>query len=201
MENLIVTSLIISVVVLILLLVFFLLFLLTHKEKVSKALSDLIFFKKDKNKKSYVDLQKTKDILFDAIVYCSKNKIGALIVFENRNDLTSFTDNGFKLNAEMSSEFIISIFANKSVSFHDGAMIIRGNKIVAVSCYVPISKSSIDLKYGARHRAALGLTEITDAVAFICSENNGDISTAVNGKLSTIGKDKDNIKNTINRLI
>ena len=84
----------------------------------------------------------------------------------------------------MSKELIISIFY-PGTPLHDGAIIIRGNKIEAASCTLPISTQSTDTKFGTRHKSALGLTEVTDAIVLIVSEERGEVSLANNGALTS----------------
>lgn len=139
--------------------------------------------------------------LLESLYYLSSKKIGALIVIEKNNSLSLYEETGFKLDANFSSEFLISVFSNKSVSFHDGALIISEGKIRSISCYLPISKNTIDLKYGARHRAALGISEITDAVSIIVSETTGHISYARKSELTNLGFNKKLIEDMITKLV
>lgn len=139
--------------------------------------------------------------LLESLYYLSSKKIGALIVIEKNNSLSLYEETGFKLDANFSSEFLISVFSNKSVSFHDGALIISEGKIRSISCYLPISKNTIDLKYGARHRAALGISEITDAVSIIVSETTGHISYARKSELTNLGFNKKLIEDVITKLV
>lgn len=114
----------------------------------------------------------------------ANRKIGALIVLERETDLRDFIEIGIPLDARVSREILLSIF-HPSSPIHDGAVIIRGNRIAAAGCFLPITLSA-DLRkaLGTRHRAALGITEETDAVAIAVSEETGFISLAMNGKLS-----------------
>jgi diadenylate cyclase len=114
----------------------------------------------------------------------ANRKIGALIVLERETDLRDFIEIGIPLDARVSREILLSIF-HPSSPIHDGAVIIRGNRIAAAGCFLPITLSA-DLRkaLGTRHRAALGITEETDAVAIAVSEETGFISLATNGKLS-----------------
>jgi len=113
-----------------------------------------------------------------------KKKIGALIVIEREINLKSFIETGIKLDSETSSELLISIFNPKS-PLHDGAVIIREGRIAAAACVLPLSqKEEIDKKYGMRHRAAIGISEETDAVTIIVSEERKTISLAISGKIT-----------------
>jgi len=119
-----------------------------------------------------------------AIQGFSKNKIGALIVFSRDANVESFANSGVILDANISSRLLESIF-NKDSPLHDGAVIINANKIHSASCVLPVSdNSNLPDSLGLRHRAGVGVTETTDALALIVSEENGKFSIARNGKLS-----------------
>lgn len=185
------------------LIVFFIFFIIFNKDAFLKLrlFSFILSVRKKSRSSTNIERQKIKDTILDSMKYFSKRKIGSIIVIEKDVSLNNFKETGFRMEADVSGEFIISIFSNKNFSFHDGSIIISKNKISAVSCYLPISKLVLDIKYGARHRSAVGITEITDAVVFVCSETNGDISCAFNGKLFNHEKDWIKIKSSIDRLI
>ncbi|MCL1971720.1 MAG: diadenylate cyclase CdaA [Endomicrobia bacterium] len=132
-----------------------------------------------------------KDIA-DAVEELSAAMSGGLIAIENDVGLKNFTETGVTLNADISKELLLSIFKNKSAPLHDGAVIIYNEKIIAAGCLFPLSHDTDVKLYGTRHRAALGLSEITDALIIVISEETGHISIAHKGKL------KSNI--TINKL-
>jgi len=114
-----------------------------------------------------------------ASIALANRKIGALIVIERETDLKDFSEMGTQLDAKVSRELLLSIF-HPSSPVHDGAVIIRGNRVIAAGCFLPLALSAQYSKaYGTRHRAALGLTEETDAVVIIVSEETGSITTAV----------------------
>lgn len=118
-----------------------------------------------------------------ASVSLANKRIGALLVLERETDLKNFTEMGTELDAKVSREVILSIFHPTS-PIHDGAVVIRGNRIVAAGCFLPLSLSaSHSRSLGTRHRAALGITEETDAVVIIVSEEAGAISLAKDGKM------------------
>ena len=121
----------------------------------------------------------------EALEYLSKNKIGAIITIEQKENLDMLRTDGVIIDANISSSLIISIF-NKYFPLHDGAIIIRGSKIYYAATYYKITKKSIDNHYGARHRAALGISEISDSITLVVSEETGGISIAKKGVLSTI---------------
>jgi len=114
----------------------------------------------------------------------ANRKIGALLVLERETELRDFIEIGVPLDARVSRELLLSIF-HPSSPIHDGAAIIRGNRVAAAGCFLPITLTA-DLKktLGTRHRAALGITEETDAVAIVVSEETGAISLAMNGRLN-----------------
>jgi len=121
--------------------------------------------------------------ILKAVVRLAKMKIGALIVIENAISLKEYAKTGVELNSNVSIELISTIFF-KNTALHDGAIIISNNKIIAASCILPLSDNqSLKKTYGTRHRAGLGISEETDAFVIIVSEETGNISVAVKGKL------------------
>lgn len=126
-----------------------------------------------------------------AVINMAKSKTGALIVISNKSELTVFAETGDILNADTSSRLIESIF-NKNSPLHDGAVIITGDKIIAARCVLPASENlNLPPNYGMRHRAALGMSENTDSLVIVVSEQTGNISTAESGKLQTYLDPKD----------
>lgn len=124
----------------------------------------------------------------DDIVQCatklSRRRVGALIVFEQKTGLKDIIDNGISLNARISAGLLENIF-EPNTPLHDGAVIIRGTKIMSAACILNLTESrSIGHDLGTRHRAALGVSEMTDAVVLIVSEETGIISVARGGKLT-----------------
>ena len=113
----------------------------------------------------------------------SKEKVGALIVFEREMKLTEIARTGVELDSEVSSELLINIFV-PDTPLHDGAVIIRDNRILAASCILPITdKEDLDRQYGTRHRAAIGMSEQADCVIVVVSEETGTISLVIDGKI------------------
>ncbi len=130
------------------------------------------------------EINKSIDATCKACADMSDNMIGALIVFEKETMLGDIVETGTVLNARPSKELIENIFFPKS-PMHDGAMIIRDTKICAAGCILPLTKSSdISSSLGTRHRAAIGLSEQSDAVVIVVSEETGGISYARNGQLT-----------------
>lgn len=112
----------------------------------------------------------------------SKTKTGALIAIERSTKLGEHLSHGVILNADMSSLLIRNVFFNKA-PMHDGAMIIRNRRIYAAGCYLPLSNADVNKDLGTRHRAALGLSEVSDAIVIVISEETGTISLAIDGEL------------------
>lgn len=122
--------------------------------------------------------------LAHAAFLLSRNKLGGLIVIEQQSGLKEFAESGTALHAELSEELLLAIFMPRS-PLHDGAVIVRENTIEAAGCFLPLAEQRLaERRVGTRHRAALGLTEQTDAVVIIVSEETGAISIAREGKLS-----------------
>ncbi len=126
--------------------------------------------------------QQQIDNIVDACVSMAKSKTGALIVVAGNSELTDQIITGEKLNAKISSTLIRTIFFKNS-PLHDGAAIIKGNKITAAGCILPLTQKELDKALGLRHRAAVGITEITDAICIIISEERGSISVAKGGEI------------------
>ena len=112
----------------------------------------------------------------------SKSRVGALIVLERETGLADITDTGIYIQSRITPELLGSIFTDNS-PLHDGAVIIHGESIVAAGCTLPLTSSSISTGLGMRHRAAIGLTENTDAVVIVVSEETGRVSLVSNGKV------------------
>jgi diadenylate cyclase len=120
-----------------------------------------------------------------AVIIMSERRIGALIVIKRETELDEIVELGTPLDAKVSKEIRVSIF-HPSSPIHDGAVVIKGNRIVAAGCFLPIAlMPAISRTLGTRHRAALGLTEETDSVVIIVSEETGGISMSLKGQLET----------------
>lgn len=127
---------------------------------------------------------KTIDEIVKAVKYLSLNKIGALIVIKKEDNLTEVIQTGIPLNSIVTSELISTIFYTNS-PLHDGAVVIDGNTIVAARCLLPLSENErLEKELGTRHRAGVGITEATDAISIIVSEETGIISLSTQGKLT-----------------
>ena len=127
---------------------------------------------------------KAMSIIAKVAFLVSRDKWGALVVIEQQTGLKEFVESGTTLNAELSAELLLALFVPRS-PLHDGAVIVRENIIEAAGCFLPLAEQSLaERRIGTRHRAALGLSEQTDAVVVVVSEETGAISVAREGKLS-----------------
>ena len=123
------------------------------------------------------------DSIVRAITQLGQDKVGALIVIERNIDLKEYIDSGIQMDAKISTALLEQIF-EKNTPLHDGAVVIRDNRIVAATCYLPLSQSrNISKDLGTRHRAGLGVSEASDAVTLIASEETGALSICMNGEL------------------
>jgi len=118
----------------------------------------------------------------------SASQTGALITLEQGHSLNDFVHTGTILNSIVTSELLTSIFVT-STPLHDGAVIIQGDRIACASAYFPPTSLDLPTRYGARHRAAIGISEITDSITIVVSEQTGRVSVAVDGKLTTMTKE------------
>ncbi len=136
--------------------------------------------------------------LVEAVKFLSKSHTGALIVFQS--DLSNtYSDVGTKLNADVSTELILTIF-HPNTPLHDGAVVINGAKIISAGVLLPLTEDpKLSWKYGTRHRAAIGMSEVSDAACLVVSEETGDVSMAIDGTLKkyedlvTLKNDLENI--------
>ena len=135
----------------------------------------------------YMDKEKTKSLISNfvkAVDYFSNNKIGALVIIERETLLNDIAETGVNMNAEVSYELLQNIFFEGS-PLHDGAVILRGEKIFAAGCMLPLTHNNmLGKELGTRHRAGIGITENSDAVAIMVSEETGIISIASDGNLT-----------------
>ena len=149
---------------------------------------------------TYVEETLFFDELSNACTVLAGKKTGALFVIEREVGLEEFMEIGIRLDAEVNTELVVSIFQYAS-PLHDGAMIIREGRIRAASCILPLTmKDTIDKELGTRHRAAIGITEVTDAVALVVSEEKGKISYAFRGELYR-NVDGDALKKVLKELL
>ena len=127
---------------------------------------------------------KTLDNILTAVKQLAETKTGALIVIKQDFDLDEFIETGIRLEAKVTSQLLINIF-EKNTPLHDGAAIIDGDEIVAATCYLPMSESlNLSKELGTRHRAAVGLSEVSDCLVIVVSEESGTVSLARDGVLT-----------------
>lgn len=145
--------------------------------------------------------------LYDKTIYelvktatqLSKDKTGALIVIEHDTPLGEYINTGISIDAIVSQQLLINIF-EKNTPLHDGAVIIRKNRVVAATCYLPLTDNKdLDKVLGTRHRAGLGMSEVTDSMTLIVSEETGGISVAYRGELYR-DLDEDGLRKQLSKL-
>ena len=124
-----------------------------------------------------------------AVVQLSNTRTGAIITFEKNTSLKDIMKNGVPVHAPLSSELLLTIFY-PGTRLHDGAVVVHGNEIVAASVFFTPSTAPFAGKYGSRHRAAIGVSEVSDAVTVVVSEETGRISIAANGELQMVDQGK-----------
>ena len=124
--------------------------------------------------------------IIDEIIRClqdlSRRHVGALIVFEQKTGLQDIIENGIGIDARITSGLLENIF-EPNTPLHDGAALIEGDRIVAAKCILPVTQSDVPKSFGTRHRAAIGMSEISDAIIVVVSEETGDISIAQGGEI------------------
>ncbi len=138
------------------------------------------------------------EAIVEASLLLSEKKWGALIVIQRETGLRSYKDTSVQLKAEISSPLLLSIF-NPESPLHDGAVILQNTLIEAAGCILPLTESQMILpEMGTRHRAALGITEESDAIVLIISEERGTISTAENGRFTNLDMDEMKLRRYLN---
>ena len=135
----------------------------------------------NQNNKAEQKIDVVKELI-ESVKFLSKSHTGALIVFQS--DLrNTYSDVGTKLNADLSTELLLTIF-HPNTPLHDGAVVINGDKIISAGVLLPLTEDpKLSWKYGTRHRAAIGMTEVSDAACLVVSEESGDVSVAIDGAL------------------
>ena len=153
--------------------------LLVHLGQTKFVTSNFFNFKNN-NKEEKTNVIKE---ITEAVKYCSRVKRGALIVVQKTDDKSFFNEVGTPINADISTELILTIFF-PNTPLHDGAMVVHGEKILAAGVLLPLTEDpKLSWRYGTRHRAAIGASEISDSACIIVSEETGDISIAIDGIL------------------
>ncbi|MFA5235633.1 MAG: diadenylate cyclase [Bacilli bacterium] len=168
------------------LLVFTLIFVFVNIASVRPFINNLFLNRKPLEPVSRrYDRDQLLNAVVDTVAYLSKTKTGAIIAIERKSNLGEFIKNGTPMNAPVSSELLMTIFY-PGTRLHDGAVVLRDNMIIAASVYFPPTTKPLSGKYGSRHRAALGISEVSDAVVVVVSEETGRISFAYNGELEAV---------------
>jgi diadenylate cyclase len=121
--------------------------------------------------------------VIESVKYLSKTRTGALIVFQKEISASTYFDVGTKLNADVSTELILTVF-HPNTPLHDGAMVIKDSKILSAGVLLPLTEDpKLSWKYGTRHRAAIGMSEVSDSACLVVSEETGDVSMSLDGVL------------------
>lgn len=158
-----------------------------------------IFFNKNKERTMADEVNVVKELI-EAIKYLSKTKIGALIVLKSEGEALNHNDVGVKLDAILSQELLLTIFHPKT-PLHDGAVILDKDRIVYAGALLPLTEDpKLSWRYGTRHRAAIGITEISDCACLVVSEETGDVSIATSGNLKKY-EDLGNLKADLERIL
>ena len=142
--------------------------------------------------------EKLVEELYEATITLSQQRVGALISIEQSQSLQDYIKTGISVNAEVTKELLCSIFMT-TTPLHDGAVIIQGDRVACASAYFPPTNVNLSSRYGARHRAALGIAEVTDALTIVVSEETSSISIAENGRIFSV--DHKQLKDYLRRVI
>lgn len=142
--------------------------------------------------------------LIDEVAFAASNlslaRFGALVVLEQETGLEEIIETGQPIRGATSAKLLQTIFHPKT-PLHDGAVVVRGTELVAAACYLPLTEQVVDARFGTRHRAALGITEQTDAVVVVVSEETGEVRVAHEGKFSRPFSEEADIRKTLNQLL
>lgn len=158
----------------------------SNEQKINKLLKRKKMPKSKQN--TGADKKQLYKIINTTVNMLSSAKIGAIMTFEKKNSLDDYIKQGVKVDAPVSSELLTTIFY-PGTTLHDGAVVIRGNNIEAASVYYTPTIKALGGKYGARHRASLGISEVCDAVTVVVSEETGRISLAIDGELIAVNRE------------
>ena len=158
---------------------------------------EIVWKADSRNEMVVMGSERTKQSIIEAAMYLSSQQIGALITIEKHNTLDQYAERAIIMNSEVSKELLINIFT-PNTPLHDGAVIIRGDLIVCAGAYFVLSDNqNFEKTTGSRHRAGLGISEITDSLTVIVSEETGNVSIAVEGIMLKIN-DRDKLMEYIN---
>lgn len=163
----------------------FLAIIILFQPELRRALEQLgrggLFTRSSKTEEEVIE--ETVHAVITSCVYMAKRRIGALITIELETGIGEYAETGIPINGELTNQLLTNIFT-PNTPLHDGAVILQKNTIVAAACYLPLSESpDISKDLGTRHRAAMGISEVTDALTIIVSEETGAISCTKNGEL------------------
>ena len=163
----------------------FLSIIILFQPEIRRALEQLgrgsIFYRGGKSEEEVIE--QTTESIVTSCTYMAKRRIGALITIEMDTGTGEYVETGIPIDADLTHQLLTNIFT-PNTPLHDGAVIIKDNKIVAAACYLPLSESTtISKELGTRHRAAMGISEVTDALTIIVSEETGAISFTKNGEI------------------
>lgn len=158
----------------------------SNEQKINKLLKRNKILKSKQNNAN--DKKQLYKIINTTVSMLSSAKIGAIMTFEKKNNLDDYIKQGVKVDAPVSSELLTTIFY-PGTTLHDGAVVIRGTTIEAASVYYTPTVKALGGKYGARHRASLGISEVCDAVTVVVSEETGRISLAIDGELIAVNRE------------
>ena len=164
---------------------------LSHIGKIRTALNKIVThdnLQKKARPDKIIDRDALYNEVYEAVAACSRQKIGALITFEKHDNLSNLTKNGTIVNAPVTHELLMTIFY-PGTRLHDGAVIIKENKIYAASVYYSPTTKALTGKYGSRHRAAIGISQISDSVTVVVSEETGRVSIAQAGEIEPVSLD------------
>ena len=158
----------------------------SNDQKVNKLLKRKVSAKESANTSE--ERKQLYKIINNTVAMLSTSKTGAIMTFEKNNSLDEYIHKGVKVNAPVSMELLTTIFY-EGTTLHDGAVIIRDNMIMAASVYYIPTVRPMNGKYGARHRASLGISEVCDALTVVVSEETGRISLAIDGELQAVTRE------------
>ena len=169
------------------------------RNKMGQSIVDVVSGNRERDQEK-IQMRKSINAIVEGVGILQQLKMGALIVFERQTKLGEITATGTQINCEPSGQIVGNIFFNKA-PLHDGAMIVRNGMIHAAGCILPLTKDpAVAAELGTRHRAALGVSEESDGVAVVVSEETGNISIAVNGTL-TRNYTKDTLREALERYL
>lgn len=166
----------------------------------TRMISSVLLFDSSKRKTEEGFGEKTMNEITRACLEMGKAHTGALIVIEDEDSLADYERTGIDVDAIVTSQLLINIFEHNT-PLHDGAVIVRNNRITSATCYLPLSDNmNLDKELGTRHRAGIGISEVTDSLTIIVSEENGQVSVAYRGKLER-GLDGDGLKGWMKKVL